>query len=212
MRAGYNPDFRPFIWQEDGEPRGELADICRNLFEQAAIEVEFVALGLIESQTALLNGDIDALIGMAASPDREDKFLFSQPLIQTGGAWFVRQETTWPDDQELAGSDAGTLTVTTPERGPLLAQIKDLFPDLGLLACDNYTQALQMVMDGKVDAAALNLQVGAEMAEDRHPGAFRIPRTPFFRVALAIATTRDDPSGLIGKLHAVDKQRNPLLQ
>ena len=73
IRAGYNPDFRPFIWQQEGEPRGELADICRRLFRQAAIDVDFVALGLSDGQSALLDGDIDVLIGMAASPEREDR-------------------------------------------------------------------------------------------------------------------------------------------
>ena len=203
MRIGYNSDFRPFTWQDGEEAHGDLINICRELFLKAEISAQFVALELMSGQLALQNGEIDALVGIAISPHRKDRFLFSQPLIQTGGAWFVLMGTDWQDDLVLQGLQESQLAVTTPTGGPLLAEIKADFPALNLTPCDDYNQALQLVVEGTVQAAALNIHVGTRMVTTQYPGCFRIPVAPFFHVALGIAVLPGDQSGMIDRINCV---------
>jgi ABC-type amino acid transport substrate-binding protein len=201
MRVGYNSDFRPFAWEEGEEARGDLIDICRDLFYKIGLPVDFVALGLAAGQLALQKGEIDALAGVAISPDRKDQLVFSKPLIETGGAWFTLNDTEWPNDAELEDRGRKQLAVTTPAKGPLLAIIKSRFPNLKPVPCDDYTQALQLVLERTVDAAALNLHVGSHMIASRHPDRFRPTTTAFYKVALGLAILPGNSTEMIDSVN-----------
>ena len=197
---GYNPTFEPFAWQENGQAKGQIIDKCRALLASTKWSVEFVPLGLKDMIAALHNGHVDALVGLAASPEREDKLLFSAPLVWTGGAWFSLKETVWPSDNALKASGQGKYSVVTPGKGPLVAPIKEQFPELRLETCQNYEDALEMVLNGQADAAALNFQVGSRLAEKSFPDRITLPSKCFFDVGLAIATTQKDRLGLMETL------------
>jgi ABC-type amino acid transport substrate-binding protein len=90
------------------------------------------------------------------------------------------------DLQDLEGK-----TVATPLKGPLAWHSQEKFPRVKMLTeVKNYTEALQAVLDGKADAAALNTQSGAVLAKQLSPGQFLLPQTGFLEVPIGIGVLK----------------------
>ena len=73
-------------------------------------------------------------------------------------------------------------------------------PD-GALGLDGYDACFQAVLDGRADAAALNLDVGRERAERDYPGKFVLPKRPFLPVRMSLACRRSDSAQLLDKFN-----------
>jgi len=200
LRIGFNPDFAPFAEVKDGEPDGLVIARLRAALHNAGLDATFLPVTLPEMTERLRSGDLDALAGVAISAERSRLFSFSRPLARTGGAWFPLVGADWPGDQALREAAPGTWRVVSPRTGPLVAQIRDRFPNLEVIECEDYAAAFEAVLGGLADAAALNLQVGRLQAERDHPDCFALPQAPFFEVPLAMAVAKGDPLGLIARL------------
>jgi len=200
LRIGFNPDFAPFADLKDGEADGLVIARLRAALDKAGLDATFLPVALPEMTERLRSGDLDALAGVAVSAERSRLFAFSRPLAMTGGAWFPRAGHGWPGDQALRDAAPGQWRVVSPRTGPLVAQIRDRFPNLEVFECRDYAAAFEAVLAGRADAAALNLQVGRLQAERDHPGLFALPQAPFFKVPLALAVAKGDPLGLIARL------------
>lgn len=202
IRIGYNPDFAPFAALKDGQAVGSVIERLVPALEAAGLEATFVPVPLPEMKARLLAGDVDALAGVGMAGERQDIFAFSKPLVVTGGAWIAAADSGWPGDDDLRAAAPGRWRVVTPALGPLVAPIRERFPDLDLTVCEDYPSALQAVLDGHADAAALNLHVGCLMAQRDHPGQFRMPETPFVTLPLGLAVPSGDPAGLLPRIDA----------
>lgn len=200
VRIGYNPDFAPFAACRNGRAEGLVVARLAGALDAAGLMGDFRPVPLPTMVARLLAGDVDALAGVAVAPARDGVLAFSGPLVMTGGAWFALADAAWPDDDGLRAAEPGRWRVVTPAAGPLAAPVRSRFPGLRLLTCTDYPEALQAVLDGRAEAAALNLQVGRHMAARDHPGRFALPDTPFFPVPLALAVPAGDPAGLLPRL------------
>ena len=93
---------------------------------------------LSRSSRALKDGRALAVIPSAASPERRERMDFSETLLMTGGALYVRApEPTPPNLQALAGK-----TVVTPRTGPLAAFIQKTAPEVKLVVTEDYETSL----------------------------------------------------------------------
>jgi ABC-type amino acid transport substrate-binding protein len=153
---------------------------------------------LDQLEAALTDGRVAAAIPLAASPERRDRLDFSQTLLMTGGALFVRQpEPTPPTLQALAGK-----TVVTPRSGPLAAHIHKNAPDVKLVRTVSYQASLARLFAGDADAAALNYQAGASIAAQLYPDRLTIPRSMFVELPLAAAVLKGQNAEFLGRLNA----------
>jgi polar amino acid transport system substrate-binding protein len=82
------------------------------------------------------------------------------------------------------------MTVVTPERGPLAADIRRRFPQVKLITVASYDASLAAVLSGQADVAALNFQVGQRLINSTYPGRFSMPAEPYLRVPLAFAVAK----------------------
>jgi polar amino acid transport system substrate-binding protein len=210
IRIGFNPDFAPFGFVEDGTAVGLVIGRIRHAAEAAGVAVSFEQVALPEMSAHLKNGKVEALAAVAQIPDRASDYSHSAPIVDTGGAWFTLKETAWPDDADLRLVAEGRWQVTTPGAGPLVEKVQNDFPTLGLQLCEDYPEALQMVVEAKVDAAALNWQVGTELAEKLYPGRFTPPNSPFYRLPLTLVVPKGDPQSLLPKLDPHFRQAKSL--
>jgi ABC-type amino acid transport substrate-binding protein len=118
---------------------------------------------------------------------------FSAPIVVSGGALFTRAGT--PASKSL--KDFAGKSVVTPRRGPLFAQIAKAAPEVKLVESTSYPESFEMVLAGKADAAALNLQAGIRMARAKHPGKFTLPSEPYISVPLAFAVAKGKNADLL---------------
>jgi ABC-type amino acid transport substrate-binding protein len=198
IRIAYNNLLPPFTELRVGSAAGLVIDIVRAAAEYAGYEVEFVPIALDQMEAALSDGRAAAVIPLAASTERRDRLDFSQTVLTTGGALFVRQPEQTPASlQALAGR-----TVVTPRSGPLAAYIQKIAPDVKLIRTMSYQASLARLVDGEADAAALNYQAGASIAGQLYPGRLTIPRSTFLELPLAAAVLKGQNAEFLARLNA----------
>ncbi len=197
IKIGYNPDFAPFSYQKDGQAAGVVIDRIRDIFSQAEIECEFIATDLMELKQGLMDEKFDLLAALAKTGERTKIFSFTKPVIVSGGAWFVPRKFYPVTEDDVPKA------VVTPKVGPLVEQIRNLYPEIKIITCDDYDEALEMVQEGgwNINAAALNWHVGRMMIEEKYKSLYHVPKSPFNTMPLSMAAKSDDPSNIIGRLN-----------
>jgi polar amino acid transport system substrate-binding protein len=195
FRIAHNQPFPPFYELKDGKSQGLTIDILSAAAGRVGIELEFVASPLEQMEQTLKDGRADALI-TAVTPERAKSYDFSAPALMTGGGLFVRSPTPTPESLEaLAGK-----VLVTPKTGPLAAFIRQHAPAVNLSLTTDYEQSLGRVVGGIADAAALNFQAGAVIANRLYPGRFTIPQRMFEENASAVAVPKGHHAEVIARL------------
>jgi ABC-type amino acid transport substrate-binding protein len=85
----------------------------------------------------------------------------------------------------------------TDARGPLAAQIRRDYPQVKLLTVDSYDAALDTVLDGQADVAALNFQVGQQLVRRKYPGKLVLPEQPYTKLPFAFAVANGRQAELL---------------
>lgn len=154
--------------------------------------VEWVPLSLDEQIPTLVDGAVDMLAALGVTEGRAAAVDFGPALVVTGGALFAAAGTTAGDPARIA----------TPAAGPLTDAVRAEFPAAELVLVTDYAGAFAVVLDGEVDAAALNLHVGAQMAARDHAGRIAVPDRSFRPVELAPAFRPGDDGPLRARMTA----------
>ena len=186
--------FEPFATVKDGKSEGLAIDILTAVFARANLKVVFIGEQQENVEELLFKGEADGLAFFGINPARKNTFDFSDPYLISGGALF----TTAPgvprsDLKELEGK-----RVATPLKGPLADYIRKNFPKVYLYTdVKDYQATLEAVLDGKAEAAALNTQAGAVLAESLFPGKFTLPSKGFLEVPIGIAVLKGKRDALL---------------
>ncbi len=193
LRIGHDAAFEPFAMVENGRATGLILEIVAEAMKRMKREFAFAVLTLDEADSALTDGKVDALAFKGDTPERRTRMDFSAPILVSGGALFARAGS--PASKSLR--DFAGKTIVTPRRGPLFAQIAKAAPDVKLAESTSYAESFEMVIAGKADAAALNLQAGLRMARKSYPGAFALPAEPYVAVPLSFAVAKGKNAALL---------------
>lgn len=198
VRFACQDNFPPFVEMQDGKPVGLLVDILTAAAARAKIDAVIVPVPFAEVQGTLTDGKAEAIFPLAITPERRKSFDFSAPLVMTGGAIFVRSPNPAPAGlSALAGK-----TVVTPGTGPLAAYIRKAAPEIKLVVTTDYPESLAELVTGKADAAALNYQVGASLANTLYPGKVTVPQKMFSEEPDAVAVAKGQHADLLTRLNA----------
>ena len=197
VRIAYNNLLPPFAEAKDGKAVGLVVDIVRAAAERAGYSVEFLPVPLEQMEASLKEGRALAAIPAAASPERRERMDFSDTLMMTGGALYVRAPEQTPEGlKALAGK-----TVVTPRTGPLAAFIRKNAPEAKLVVTEDYESSLAQLVNREADAAALNYQAGAMLASRLHPGKLTMPRAMFWELPLGAAVLKGQNAEFLTRLN-----------
>ena len=187
VKLAHIENFEPFAAAKEGKSEGLAIDIITEVLARVNIKVVFVGEHQDRLDDLLSNGRVDGLAFLGINAERKKTYDFSDPYLISGGALFVKTANPISSDlKELEGK-----TVATPLKGPLAGYIQEKFPKVKLLTeVKDYTETLQVVLDGKADAAALNTQSGAVLAKQLFAGKFLLPRKGFLEVPIGIGVVK----------------------
>ncbi|MET0867636.1 MAG: transporter substrate-binding domain-containing protein [Pseudorhodoplanes sp.] len=186
IKVAHNRLLPPFAEVKDGKTVGLLIDIFRAAAERAGYQVEFFPVPLEQMEASLKDGSAIATIPTAITPERRQTMDFTDMLLMTGGSISVRAGEAAPDNlQALAGK-----VVVTPRTGPLAAFIGKTAPAVKLEVTEDYETSLERLVGGKADAAALNVQAGAMIANKLYPGKVTVAQKMFLELPFSAAVLK----------------------
>jgi polar amino acid transport system substrate-binding protein len=197
IRITYNQPFPPFSEFRNGNSEGLAVDILHAAASRVGIVLQFVPALIDQMEQALKEGRTDALF-LAVTPERRQSFDFSDPVLTTGGALFVRAPNATPESLiALSGK-----IVVTPQAGPLAASIRGTAPAVKLALTKDYEESLARVVGGEADAAALNYHAGTIIAGRLYRGQITMPRSLFREGALAVAVPAGQRADFLAHLNS----------
>ncbi|MFC0196837.1 glutamate ABC transporter substrate-binding protein [Microbacterium arthrosphaerae] len=135
-----------------GERTGFDVDIARWIAASLGYDedqIEFTAIPSANREQAIVNGDIDYYVGTYSITDkRKEQISFAGPYFITGQGLLVaadNEDIEGPDD--LAGKNVCSATGSTS-----IQRIKDEYPDATTTEFDTYSQCVEQLKSGQVDA------------------------------------------------------------
>ena len=190
-------DLAAFITVKGDKTVGVVADILRAAAAREGIAIDFVALAG-DAAAALANGSADAVAPTFVSASGNQAFDYSTAILTTGGGLFVRAPGPAPSDPTmLAGR-----TVATPVFGPYLGLFAKKFPSIKILKTSSYEESIEKVLNGQADAAALNIQDGADFVAQSYAGKIAVPTSMFVTTELVLAVAKGTHAGLLERIDA----------
>ncbi|MCQ4634662.1 transporter substrate-binding domain-containing protein [Shinella sp. CPCC 100929] len=178
--------FPPFVHAEDGRAVGLAIEALDAAARLAGVELEYIPAPASSVQAIIAAGRAQAAFPLAVNAERLAVFDFSEPVLTTGGGFFVAAPSPSPSDLEsLRGK-----TVATPATGPLAAFLRANAPETALLLTKDYIEPLRMVVSGQADAAALNLEAGTLLAGQHFSGRITTPADHFLKLPLALGMSK----------------------
>ncbi|RNE62527.1 glutamate ABC transporter substrate-binding protein [Cryobacterium tepidiphilum] len=138
-------------------------------------KIEFKAIPSANRESAIVNGDIDYYVGTYSITDkRKQQVDFAGPYFVTGQGLLVKKDNTdITSEKDLAGKKVCSATGSTP-----IQNIKENFPDTKTVEFDTYSQCVEALKDGQVDAVTTDAAILIGYAA-QEPDALKVVGEPF---------------------------------
>lgn len=194
LRIGLTGSQPPLnMTNKSGEIIGLEVDLIKALANAMGLDAHFTTMPFAELLPALDQGKVDLVIsGMTITPERNAKVAFAGPYYITGKSVLAKSGAI------DVSADAATLNNPKRSYAALAGSTSEefvqfVFPKAKLVATTDYDQAVQMVIEGKVDALIADFQICA-LSIWRHPEVDLVTLSETFTVEpLGIALPADDP-------------------
>jgi polar amino acid transport system substrate-binding protein len=194
LRVGLSGNQPPLnMTSRDGAIIGLEVDLIDALAQSMGLRARFVAKPFAELLPALDRGEVDLVIsGMTITPERNARFAFAGPYFVSGKSVLTRSATIAaarePLDLDSAERRFSVLAGSTSERFA-----EQMLPRARRVAVADYDEAVQLVLDDKVDAMIADFPI-CQLSILRHPEAeLSTLLSPFTIEPLGIALPADDP-------------------
>jgi signal transduction histidine kinase len=191
LKVGADPEWPPFsFFNKDGAHDGMDADLLRHLGERLGVQFEVPQMGNWEDTLALADaGRVDLLCGMAATPDREKNYLFTQPYMRAPVAVIMRSDAPFYTGlRNLSGR-----TVAAPAAYVTTSTIEEQYPAIHLKKTKTAAEALQAVSRGQADAMVENLVSASSLMRSEGLTNLKIVGLAEFDFELRLAVPKSEP-------------------
>ncbi len=153
IRIGMTGDYPPLnVTSRTGENIGLEPDLARALAATLGVKLKVVNRPFAELIPALAAGEVDAVMsGMTMTPERNLKVAFAGPYYISGKA-ILSKSATLAKAADMSSIDKPQLTLAVLEGSTSQIFAERAAPNAELRAVPDYGTAVQMVIDGQVDA------------------------------------------------------------
>jgi two-component system sensor histidine kinase/response regulator len=157
VRVGNDPGWMPIDFDDEGgQPAGVAADILRLVGQRLGLHFEPVpGQTWAEAYAAGLDREVDVLLAVGRSPERERHFTFTRPYISFRSVVVVRNDLPFVPDMTALVDRRFALVRDYNETEIVRAQ----YPQLKVLLVDTPDEALRVVSGGQADATIGNIAV-----------------------------------------------------
>lgn len=180
-------DLRPYEFLENGQPRGASVDLAMAVGRELGRPVEVRLLDWDEAQERLLAGEGHALTFMARTPQREERYAFTQPTIPTAFALFVRAE----DSHRFLGKSLAGKTIGVTQGGLARAHLQATHPEAKYVIVDTVLDGMHRLVRREIDAMAAQEWASYHLLNELGIRG-TVGLDPFLRVTSNMATRKGD--------------------
>lgn len=178
---------------KDGEIIGLDIDLARAMADSMGVKLRLETMQFHELLPALEAGRIDMILsGMTITPERNMKVAFAGPYFRSGKAVLTKlpnmAQAQTPEDINDPRKSVVTLRGSTSEQF-----VKQNLPNVRLVTANSYDEAVEMVINDKVDALFADYTI-CVVSIFRHPGKKLLTVIdPLTYEPLGIALPGNDP-------------------
>ncbi|MGL1936845.1 MAG: transporter substrate-binding domain-containing protein [Fibrobacterales bacterium] len=156
IKVGNSADYVPFNFQSKGIPVGYSIDLVELMAHKVGFKVHYIKESFPRQLSHLRTGEIDVLMSLYKTAQREKEFIFSEPYKSADFGVFVNRDNS--TISQIA--DINGLRVAIVKGDALNESVKQSIPTIEPLYVDSYLEALRAVSLGKADATVQLISVG----------------------------------------------------
>ncbi|WP_156760395.1 glutamate ABC transporter substrate-binding protein [Microbacterium karelineae] len=150
-----------FLDATTGERSGFDIEIARWIAAElgfAEDDITYEPIASANREQALVNGDIDYYVGTYSITDqRKEQVSFAGPYFETGQGFLVAADSEMTEVSDV--SDFNGMTVCSATGSTPIQNIKENFPEIDTAEYDIYSQCVEDLLSGKVDAVTTDAAI-----------------------------------------------------
>lgn len=175
-----------FVDKADNQYKGVVVDYINVLSIDLGINIETHPLLWEDALSSLSEGKTD-VCDMFRSKEREKHFLFTNPIYILRAVLVVRNEYK-------KNGDIGSMSVATPKGDYANEYLIDTYPTINLVYVSDVEAAVELLVEGKVDAVAGDEPVVLyEMKKNHYESLLRIIEEPLYENEVVLAVPKSKP-------------------
>lgn len=169
-----NERLTPIAYEQNGVAKGVVVDIAKALGEKLGRRIEVRAMDWQEAQHLVLDGQAHALLQINRTPDREEIYSFSEPLLSSEFVIIRPQdETDIKGELDLEGKRVGV------EIGGYAYDVLGGDDQIDRVAILSAAQGLEFLISGDLDAVIVDRWIGEYALAQTRSSGLVIARAPF---------------------------------
>lgn len=203
ITSGNDQTWAPMDFVVDGVPQGLSIDYLNLIAEKVGLKVEYFNKAPFGEQIQMLeNREIDMMLSIEQSAERDQFLLFSEPYLTVPTVYFGRSGADPINKiEDLLGKKVGSVSGWTTAE-----YYKANYPDIEIIEVNNSVEGLIALSTGEIDVFPLQLQIGNYLIVDNFLSGLEVIGRQFFpedqsSEALQIGIRRDWPI-----LHSIIKK------
>lgn len=159
--VGFDADFPPYGYVENGEYKGLDLDLAREVARRNGWEIELKPINWDAKDMELNSGSIDCIWNGFTMNGREDAYEWSEPYAYNRQVVMTKKDSGINSLSDLAGKIVAVQTDTPVQKALIAGGSRE---DLGrsfkqLVVSPNYNNAVMELEAGSVDAVAMDIGV-----------------------------------------------------
>lgn len=166
-----NENYPPLIYKQNSKASGLIVDIAKAVAEKGGFKSQILAMEWSSAQKKVLDGELDALLLVNKTPQREQLYDFSTPLFESEFVIFRLKNRT---DITLPASLFGKIVGV--EKGGYTTSLMQKYPDIQKITIADLHEGFKLLSQGKIDALVTERWAGEfELASTRIAGIVVLP-------------------------------------
>jgi PAS domain S-box-containing protein len=189
IKVAGDEDYPPYEFvDKNGYYKGFNIDIMKAISVSIGKDIEIIPMRWQDALNALENKEVDAIQGMTRSVNREERFNFTEALVKSSQAIFVRSDTN--NISELASLNGLSVAVQAEDISKEL--MKDM-REVKTVIYSNQEQAIHALLDGEVDAFVGNRLTGLYIVQSmKQYNKIKIAGEPLYPIEYASAALKQN--------------------
>lgn len=147
--------YPPYEFEQDGQPTGFNVELMQAVAKVMGLQIEISLGPWAEVREQLETGEIDVLVGMAYSEERDKTVDFTTPHSTLFFDLFVRRDSNLRDMEALADK-----SIIVQNGGLMHDYLLKNYPEVIIITVQDVTDALRLLASGQYDGALLNKMQG----------------------------------------------------